>query len=68
MKQDPKKMKKVNAMAKVAKAASEKKTPLPFWMKSKMGMGKKHMEPDADEKGGPSDMDMDDMPMKRGKK
>lgn len=46
----------------------KKKGALPFWMKSKMGMGKKHAEPDADEKGGSPDMDKDDMPTKRGKK
>ena len=30
-------------------------------MKSRMGMKAMHKEPDADEMGGPSDMDMDDM-------
>lgn len=45
MKQDPKKMKKVKALA---KAADDKK-PIPFWMKSKMGMKKMPSDNDGDE-------------------
>ena len=57
MKQDPKKLMKVKKMAVKDNA---KNKPLPFWMKSKMGMKKGTAEPDADEKGGASDMDKDD--------
>ena len=65
MKQDAKKMKKVAKIAQTAKAYGNK-------MNSRFGMKPMHKEPDMDEMGGPSDMDMDDMPMKmkmkRGKK
>lgn len=44
MKQDPKKMKKVKA----AEKAADKK-PMPFWMKSKMGMKKMPSDNDGDE-------------------
>jgi hypothetical protein len=45
MKQDPKKMKKVKALAK----AADKKPAMPFWMKSKMGMKKAPSDNDGDE-------------------